>query len=147
MGLYNSIKGKISCYSDIYSHQCNMTMKRKLQSLGVPELLCHRKHEKLHRVPRATLSLALDSRKVTSERCRDKEGLSPHAEEWRDSLQRETGRIRSPEPKQNKSEGGSDWKADRETNSRNRKRLVHSVIVLMQEQEPGNKQILVHIHS
>lgn len=28
---------------------------------------------------------ALDSRKVTSERCRDREGLSLHAEEWRNS--------------------------------------------------------------
>lgn len=47
-------------------------------------------------------------------------------------LQRETGRVGSPDPKQSESEGSSDWKTDHKINSRNRKRLVHSVIVLMQ---------------
>lgn len=77
------------------------------------------------------LSSAVDSRTVTSEICRDREGLSPHAEAWRESLQREIGRIGSPEPNQSKSEGDSDWKTDHRINSRNRKRLVHSMIVLI----------------
>lgn len=84
-------------------------------------------------------SSAVVTRKMTSERCGDSKGLLLHTEEWRDSLQREIGRVGSPEPKQIKSEGVSDWKTDHRIKSRNRKRLVHLMMVLIQEQEPGNK--------
>lgn len=54
-------------------------------------------------------------------------------------LQRETGRVGSPQPNQSKSEGSSDWKTDHKIDSRNRKRPFPSMTLLTEEQEPANK--------
>lgn len=78
------------------------------------------------------MSLVLDFRKVTSKSVGTGKGCHPMQRNGEIVLQRETGRVGSPEPNQSESEGSSDWKKDHKINSRNRKGLVHSVIVLIQ---------------
>lgn len=105
----------------------------------VPELLCHRKDRKLHRVPRATPFLSSGLQKGDLRKVQGQGRAHPMQRNEETVLQMETGRVGSPEPNQSKSEGSSDLKTDHMINSRSRKRLIYSMIVLIQEQEPANK--------